>query len=105
MDKVWLICEDCGYAICLTNEELMNRFGEKCNLCGGMMFLEQKKEKEEQAPGDNFPLIPDRQQEMLDNFRILGMNYTWYLIEAFTDIKLRLQYREMFFKCGGRIPE
>jgi len=105
MDIIWLKCDKCGYKMSVLEDDLSEHYGEECIICKGHMFFDtDQEEKIEEPLGDNFPKLPDREQEMLENFRVLGMANTWYMIEAFTDIKIRLQYREMFFKCGGKIP-
>ena len=102
--KIWLICSKCGY----TKEVLENELYDTCEciVCGEKMGINYNREKEEEPLGDNFPNIPDnREREMRDSIGTIGISHTWYMLEAITDVKLRLQYRDMFFKCGGQIPE
>jgi len=39
------------------------------------------------------------------NIKVLGNEKCWYIIEEFTNPKTRLNYRNIFFKAGGIIPE
>lgn len=55
--------------------------------------------------GGNFPQMPNLEIEIRNGFTMFGNDHTWYFIEAISDIKLRLQYRETFFRCGGVIPK
>jgi len=106
MANFWVICNLCGYSKMIYSEsEIYDN--DKCPLCEGKMALDMNKGKkvEDEAPGDNFPQIPNREREMRDSIATLGIGHTWYLIEAITEVKLRLQYRALFFKCGGTIPE
>ena len=103
-DKVKMICSKCSHTIEVFESEAMD-FTECC-LCGSSMLLDMNKGKKMEEPtGDNFPLIIDKEREMLDSFGTLGMGHTWYFIENIIDVKLRLQYRKTFFACGGQIPE
>jgi hypothetical protein len=45
------------------------------------------------------------EQEVIATINMIGNNGTWELIEMVADYKLRLKYREMFFRVGGKIPE
>jgi hypothetical protein len=107
-NRVWIKCSQCNYSTEVLENEVWDYLNGGCALCEGKMILDYDKKtqkKEDEAPGDNFPVIPNREIEMRDSFGTLGMGHTWYFIEAIGDIKLRLQYRETFFKCGGVIPE
>lgn len=101
--KCWLVCSQCGHAIEVMENEVYG-YGD-CAICGGTMILDMNKGKViEEAVGDNFPHLP-QEREMLDSISSIGQNATWKMIEAISDIKLRLRYRELFFKCGGIMPE
>ena len=104
MNKVWLICNGCGYNVEILENEFFDR-GE-CAVCGGKMVLDLNRGKklEEEPLGDNFPQIPDREKEMYDSFGMIGIGHTWEMVEAIADVRIRLQYRDLFFKCGGTIP-
>ena len=112
--SIWLICNDCGHSkVIYSEQEVFDN--EKCILCEGKMVLDINKGEQirldndhkayEESLGDNFPTIPNLEKEMRDSISTLGVGHTWYMIEAITNIKLRLQYRTLFFKCGGTIPE
>jgi hypothetical protein len=105
MKKVWLICNGCGYNVEILENEFFDR-GE-CAICGEKMVLDLNRGKklEEEPLGDNFPQIPDREREMRDSIGTIGVGHTWEIIESIKDVRIRLQYREAFFRCGGTIPE
>jgi len=113
-----LKCKDCGFLKDVYEEDLMDN--TTCEICGGAMLTERdvdrlEAEEKDNAVGDSFPVIPQREesditlrmaeQEIKSNLNSLGENRCWYLIEAIADVKLRLQYRAMFFKLGAKMPE
>jgi hypothetical protein len=72
----------------------------------------------EKATGDNFPKIKhdppkmdkirelnNQEQEIKNSINIIGENSTFEMIEAIADYKMRLRYRLIFLKLGGKIPE
>jgi hypothetical protein len=103
--EFWLVCVECYYTKKVYSETEIC-YNESCPICRGKMTIDLNRGKAIEEPtGDNFPKIPDMEREMRDSIGTIGMGHTWYMIEVISDIKLRLQYRELFFKCGGKIPE
>jgi hypothetical protein len=102
--RIWMICQDCGYSLELFDYETY--YKNDCDICGGKMVqdMNQGKKIESSHLGDNFPLA-DRERAIQDSIYSIGIGATWEVCESFSNFKLRLQYRDLFFKCGGRIPE
>jgi hypothetical protein len=106
---IWITCEECGYTKQIPEREMFD--ANECPICKGIMSIdtEQKKELEEPT-GDNYPALDQRlyaleEQEVKDSFNMIGVGATWQYIETINDIKLRLQYRKIFFLLGGKIPK
>jgi hypothetical protein len=109
MNSIWFTCEDCQYTAKILSCEASDTSRE-CPLCGGKMLPEPEKEETQQPIGDNFPQvgvsnIATIEQELQQSVNILGASHTWYFIEAVSDIKVRLRYRNVFFNLGYKIPE
>jgi predicted DCC family thiol-disulfide oxidoreductase YuxK len=94
---VKLFCENCGHRSEVFENEVYDTY---CELCGNQMKVDVDK----RPAGDNFPQIP-QEREMQDSIGTIGIRHTWEMIEVIANVKLRLQYRNLFFKCGGKIPE
>ena len=97
--KDWddLLCRDCEwYFTCFKMWQDNNIWG-----------------KENEPIGDNFPKLPqdtkkelnNQEQEILNSIRMIGDGATWEMVEAIKDARLRLRYRLIFIKLGGKIPE
>jgi hypothetical protein len=121
--KYWVVCNLCGYAKEVYNEEQIYD-NDDCPLCQGKMSLDLNQgqmrmdndhKAHDEVPGDNFPkvpndFIPDKytslsEQEIINSCNMIGDSATWNLIEAIKNFKTRLQYRTIFIKVGGKIPE
>jgi hypothetical protein len=108
-----LDCRDCKwYYQCFKMEQNGNIWGEQ------------------EPTGDNFPIINNQDKEILErhkqyqidnseknkeiinaeqeirgSIKMIGDYSTWEMIEAVKDCKLRLRFRLIYFKLGGKIPE
>ena len=49
--------------------------------------------------------LNNQEQEILSSIRMIGDGSTWEMVEAIKDARLRLRYRLIFIKLGGKIPE
>jgi hypothetical protein len=113
-----LKCKDCGFIKDVYEADVMDSIS--CEICGGAMLTEKdvdrlEAEEKDNAVGDNFPVIPQREEndtilrmaerEINSNLKILGDSNCWNLIEKISNAKLRLQYRAIFFKLGAKMPE
>jgi hypothetical protein len=125
MDKIWLICNQCGYNIDILENEIS--YYDECILCKGKMILDLNRGKKLEEPikldndhnaydeplGDNFPIIHkdvkkelnNQEQEIINSIRMIGEYSTWDMIEAISDARMRARYRLIFLKQGGKIPE
>jgi len=131
--KDWddLLCRDCEwYFTCFKMWQDNNIWGKeeekitnpKCpyynrsiNFCkkrGGCSDCPERIDRDKSI-GDNFPKIPqdtkkelnNQEQEILNSIRMIGDGATWEMVEAIKDVRLRLRYRLIFIKLGGKIPE
>lgn len=54
---------------------------------------------------DKFSDVNLQEQEVKNSINMIGDNSTWEMIEVIKDVKLRIRYRMIFIKLGGKIPE
>lgn len=115
MYKVWLVCNQCGYSIEVLESE---RYAHAdCSICEGIMIWQDRKTEDnrETPSGDNFPKLDQNkiyeikelinQYEIINSIRIIGDSATWRMVEAIGDARLRLRYRMIFLKLGGKMPK
>jgi len=70
------------------------------------MWRDENIYNKEKPTGDNFPVINNNQeQEVRNSMNTIGDYSTWEMIEAIANAKVRLRYRLIFLKLGGKIPE
>jgi hypothetical protein len=132
--KDWddLLCRDCEwYFTCFKMWQDNNIWGKEDEPIGDNFPKINKElpsfivngicDKDRPAPCQFYPCIncsynPDnqknankelntQQQEILNSIRMIGDGATWEMVEAIKDVRLRLRYRLIFIKLGGKIPE
>lgn len=72
------------------------------NACGDNYPSSFKNSNSSIPKKENYSLI---EQEMISTINWLGHSGTWLSIEAIKDPIMRLKYRRIFLKVGGKIPE
>jgi hypothetical protein len=120
--KYWVVCNECGYAKEVYSEAEIED-NDFCPLCKGRMILDLNQGKRldndhkahDEVPGDNFPKVPNdfipgtytsmAEQNIINSRNMIGDSATWQTIEGIKNFKIRLQYRGIFIKVGGKIPE
>ena len=83
----------------------------------GNIFGKEQERLDNEPLGDNFPVKPDfskidkirelnnQEQEVKNSINMIGDYPTWEMIEAIGNAKLRIKYRMIYLKLGGKIPE
>ena len=109
MKKVWLVCAECQYAKEVFENEVYDF--DECPLCRGRMVIDlnQGKKIEPEPTGDNFPTIPEKQEELKATEKLMinalaqeikdfGEEFVWNNLNTIP-IDKRLDYLEMFFSA------
>ena len=98
MKKYKFYCNNCGYTTSVNIDDLVD---ENCPLCSGIMILDEN-ELDNMIADD---IERDQLETMRDNIQRRGNDKTWYAIENNIDNPyFRLEMRQKFIKCGGKIP-
>lgn len=100
MKKLKFYCEDCNEEIKIKD---INVTGEEiCLICGGKLLLDIDS-MEELIKED---IEKEQIENMKENIKRRGNDTVWNAIEENVDNPyFRKELRELFFKCGGEVPE
>jgi hypothetical protein len=105
--KEWddLDCRDCEwYYQCFKMWQDGNIWGKE------QERLDNDHNAHDEPLGDSFPKFPvehlnAQEQEVKNSINMISDYSTWEMIEAIGNAKLRIRYRMIYLKLGGRIPE
>jgi hypothetical protein len=106
-----MLCRDCKhFQYCFERWQTMENYGNKEESSGDNypQFDKEKQKEELNRLGqglDKLGNINIQEQEIKHSIDTIGDFETWKMIEYIADPILRLRYRFIFIKLGGRIPE
>ena len=93
-----IICENCGHKFHAEEDDYF------CPMCGYENYIDLELEEGEEDLFD-FAMETFVIQEMQKQIKKLGHEYCWKFIEDIKNVPMRISYRKIFFKAGGKMPE
>lgn len=92
------MCLCCGYQVEVSEKEVYDYAYDECSIChayGSFDRAQKEKKGISQASEDL----------MREQIAAMGNDRVWALVEQLKTANIRLEYRQLFFKVGGRVPE